>query len=288
LWQAEHVASKLAETGVDSEIVTIDTQGDQDVHTPLWKIDGVGVFTAAVDQALLAGEVDIGVHSLKDVPTQIHEDLVMGAVLERGPSRDVAFTKDHDAVSDRNGKGFTIATSSRRRSAQWLSRYPHDTIIPLRGNIQTRLVRLDDNDVDVVIMAEAAVARLAVYTQLMYVLDWMVPAPGQGAVCIIMRRGDEAVRVVRPLNDHSTQLAVEAERCFLQALDGGCSSAIGAHASIADGRIELVGTVHLPDGTKGLTVKGSAALDNRETLVATLVADALQLGAANMVEAGRA
>jgi hydroxymethylbilane synthase len=287
LWQARSVALLLHARGHATEVVCIDTSGDQDIQTPLWMFDGVGVFTAAVDQTILDGTVDIGVHSMKDVPTRLAEGLQIAAVLERGSHRDVVLTRQLHRPDDTDRSPWVVASSSRRRAAQWLERFPHDTIVPLRGSIQTRLGRLTDGDTDAVIMAEAALERLQVQTSHSHVLDWMVPAPAQGAICVVVAVGSPLHPMLQTLDDPASRVAVEAERAFLRALDGGCRSAIGAHASITGTTIDMVATVHQPDGRRGLAVRGSGPAAQAMELVGQLVQQARDLGAVALIEVGR-
>jgi hydroxymethylbilane synthase len=215
----------------------------------------VGVFTKELDQALLQNEVDLCVHSMKDVPTQLPAGIVAGFVPERGHAVDVF------VFQEKNWKRLpqrTIATSSLRRQAQWLFAYKNDHVVPLRGNIQTRIDKIKANNWDGAIFAQAGLERLstdpAVYTP----IDWMIPAPAQGAILVTTRAEEtKLLEKIKPLSHLPTQGCVQAERDFLRALQGGCSAPIGAHAGVHNNRISFVGSVTATDGSRHIEVRES-------------------------------
>ena len=179
LWQAHTLQDLLNAKGYATELVPIKSDGDLDLVQPLYEMGTVGIFTKTLDAALLNNRIDIAIHSMKDVPTQLPEGIQQAAVLERGPVLDV-LVKKANAVAFENPA--TIATGSLRRKAQWLAQYPNHNIVPLRGNIQTRLTKLKDGTWDGAIFAEAALVRLDTKTERVEILDWMIPAPAQGAL----------------------------------------------------------------------------------------------------------
>ena len=255
LWQARWVQNTLSNIGLTSELVPIHSSGDTNLVQPLYEMGVVGVFTKELDQALLQNEVDLCVHSMKDVPTQLPAGIVAGFVPERGHAGDVFVfqKKNWKRLPQR-----TIATSSLRRQAQWLFTYKNDRVVPLRGNIQTRIDKIKANNWDGAIFAQAGLERLstdpAVYTP----VDWMIPAPAQGAIVVTTRTNEtKLLEDIKPLSHLPTQDCVQAERDFLRALQGGCSAPIGAHARVQNNRISFVGSVTAPDGSRHIEVRES-------------------------------
>jgi hydroxymethylbilane synthase len=226
LWQARHVADLLRGVVPERtiELVEIETVGDQVRDVPLVQLGGDGAFTKAIQQALLDGRVDVAVHSLKDLPTFRVEGLMLTAVPKRGPTGDAFVSRKHRAFVELPA-GAVVATSSLRRSAQLLQRRPELNLIDMRGNVETRLRKLVEQDLDAIILAQAGLVRLGLADQITEVLDatWMFPAVGQGALGLECRCDDDAVRViVDRLNDAATRWAVLAERALLRGLGGGC------------------------------------------------------------------
>ncbi len=286
-WQTDVVSTALS-SAFNTTTVIIESQGDLDLSTPLWHSDGVGVFTAALDKALLEQQIDIAVHSMKDVPTTMPDGLCIMAVLPRGSIHDIIIMASPTFLMEAMEQRLTIGTSSRRRSAQWLHRYPHHTTVPLRGNIATRLSYLERGTMDGIMMAEAALQRLNITPQTLQRMEWMIPAPSQGAICIVGRISDTHIpETLLLLNDPDTALATTLERTFLAALDGGCSSAIGAIATVANLTVSMQCTVHSADGAKAIEVSGTAARTNANTLVADLVQQALRVGAGALISEAR-
>jgi hydroxymethylbilane synthase len=249
LWQANTVAEQLNHLGHKTEIVKIDSIGDVVLDKPLYELGITGVFTKNLDIALLNDKVDIAVHSFKDVPTKLPLGIVQAAILKRGDFNDVLVIKEDENFFTNDSA--VIATGSLRRKAQWLYRYPHHTITGLRGNVNTRLQKLEDNDWDGAIFAAAGLKRLKLLPEKEkhIKLDWMIPAPAQGAVMIAaLEKDEEILEICKELNDEKTAKCVGIERTFLQVLEGGCTAPIGALAMIWDDTIKFKGVLFSPDG----------------------------------------
>ena len=247
LWQANTVSNQLIHLGHKTEIIKIDSIGDEVLNKPLYELGTTGVFTKNLDVALLNDKIDIAVHSLKDVPTILPKGIVQAAVLKRGLYHDILVLKSDDAFFTR--KHATIATGSLRREAQWLHRFPNHSITGLRGNVNTRLKKLKDNDWDGAIFAMAGLKRIGLLPDDCMKLDWMLPAPAQGAVMIAaLEKDKELLNILDELNDKETELCVGLEREFLNKLEGGCSSPIGALAMIKDEELKFKGALFSKDG----------------------------------------
>ena len=211
-----------------------------------------GVFTKELDIALLNHQADAAVHSLKDVPIVLAKGLTLAAVLERAAYQDVLITKKGLPAKD---QPFTLATSSIRRKAQWLERYPHHRIENVRGNVETRIKKLFESDWDGLLMAKAAIDRLELKIENVHTLDWMLPAPGQGAVAIVCREEDEdLIQQLIHINHPTTFTSVTAERMFLHELKGGCSAPISSLVKNENGLLHFEGTVHSLDGKRNFRV----------------------------------
>ncbi|MCH8567324.1 MAG: hydroxymethylbilane synthase [Balneolales bacterium] len=267
-WQAEHVAAKLKSNGFITELVFIKTEGDRVLDTPLPLMGGKGVFTKALDDALLAGEIDIAVHSFKDIPTRLPEGLEVCSILEREDPRDVFVAKSGSGIPE--GEDCVIATSSHRRGGQWLNRFPGHRLTDIRGNVQTRLRKIRENNWHGAIFAAAGLKRVGLEGEISAYLDWMVPAPAQGAVAVMCRSADKAIiRVLQLLHHSETALCTKTERRFLQVLEGGCSAPLGAFARIEGDSIHFHGLMTSLDGSireeikMFIPVEQSAALGDR-------------------------
>ena len=264
LRQARLVETALNERGIDAELVTFKTTGDKKLDEPLSAIGAKGLFTHEIEVALAKGKVDCAVHSLKDLPTDLPDELEIVALLEREDPRDVlVVNRDVGAEGlDDLPAGSRVGTSSLRRRAQLLARRPDLEVVELRGNVPTRLSKVEKGSVHAAILAAAGLIRLDVQQRIAMFLDppdWL-PAPGQGAIAIEARKEDERARaLLRPLNDARTSLATRAERAFLAALEGGCQVPIGALVSAVGGTPTLYGM--LADLTGRHIVRGSRALD---------------------------
>jgi hydroxymethylbilane synthase len=238
IWQATQVKGLLSQYDFESELIFIKSEGDIDLVTPLYEIGVQGIFTRSLDTALLNNKIDIAVHSLKDVPTQLPQGISQAAVLKRGPVNDLLVFKNEQAQERYSclpihHSQLTIATSSIRRKAQWLNKYPNHVIHNLRGNINTRLKKLQEEDWDAAIFAQAGLERIDLRPQTSIVLDWMLPAPAQGAIVIVCRENDQySFDACRYFNDSETEICTKIERDFLRKLLGGCSTPISALAEI--------------------------------------------------------
>ncbi|MEX0684797.1 MAG: hydroxymethylbilane synthase [Balneolales bacterium] len=259
VWQAEWVAKKLNENGQETRLKYIKTEGDLVLDTPLPMMGGKGVFTKALDDALFIGEIDLAVHSLKDIPTQIPGGLVIGAIAKREDHRDVLVARNGLAfLDDPNYEGI-IASSSNRRMSQWLERYPKHKMTDIRGNVQTRLRKLKESHWDGAIFAAAGLIRLKLEHKADQYLDWMIPAPAQGAMAVMTREDDlETQKNLTPLHDAHTALCTKIERDYLNALEGGCSAPIGAFAKVINNQVYLKANIMNPDGSGRIDVEFSS------------------------------
>lgn len=261
VWQATQVKELLQQNGYSAELVYIKSEGDIDLQTPLYAMGVQGVFTRSLDIALLNHKIDIAVHSMKDVPVQLPQKIVQAAVLKRASYKDVFIYKDGvdmasllDAPPESGG--WIIATSSIRRKAQWLHRYPGTQIENLRGNVNTRLQKVAQSHWLGAIFAAAGLERIGLRPENSIDLDWMLPAPAQGAIMVVARQTDEHIlQACQPLNDETTAAAVKIERDFLKALMGGCSTPISALATADGGQMIFKGNIVMPDGSKKATVE---------------------------------
>lgn len=256
VWQADRVKEGLAQHGFASELVFIRSEGDIDLQTPLYEMGVQGVFTRSLDIALLDHRIDIAVHSMKDVPTQLPAGITQAAVLPRGPVHDLLVYKNDLQFLTQPSYAARIATSSIRRKAQWLHRYPAHQLHNLRGNVNTRLRKLGEEDWDGAIFAQAGLERIGIRPEKSIELDWMLPAPAQGAIMIVCRQDDErSAGACLPLNDPATALCTRIERDFLRALLGGCSTPISALAFIEEGDVYFEGQILSLDGSRKAEVE---------------------------------
>ena len=245
LKQANNVGAAIKKIGGEYELVLIQSVGDIDLKTPLHELGFTGVFTKALDMALLNGDIDIAVHSLKDVPTILPKGIRQGAVLKRDNPIDLLAIKGEIDFN----KNLTIATGSIRRKAQWLNKYPHHQIVGLRGNVHTRLQKLGDNQWDGAIFSQAGLQRVNLIPTNHKLLAWMVPAPAQGVVSISIAEGNtELATFINQLNHQDTERITQIERDFLNELEGGCTAPIGALAIIKNDEIYFKGMLTSPDG----------------------------------------
>lgn len=282
LWQAEYIKGRLAAAGVDAELLLISSDGEKDLVSPLYEMGVQGIFTKTLDTALLQKKIDIAVHSLKDVPTQLPAGLVLAAVPERGNFRDVLVYK-HNLPEP--GIPYTVATSSLRRSAQWKHRFEGHNTAVLRGNINTRISKLEQEaQWDAALFAAAGIERIQLAVPNSIELDWMIPAPAQGALAVVCRSDNKEIYdLCRKLNHEDSETACRAERSFLRSLMGGCSMPIGAHASIRDGRIFLNGCVLSIDGSRIARVDIDLALSEAENLGETAALELLEAGGRDII-----
>src|SRR5690606_34732011 len=253
LWQATTVQQKLEALGYDTILVPTKSIGDQVLDKPLYELGVTGIFTKALDVALLNNEIDIAVHSMKDVPTQLPKGIVQAAVLERANTHDILVHKGLGFLD--TDRPVTIATGSLRRKAQWLHRYPDHKVVDLRGNVNTRLIKLIENDWQGAIFAQAGLERIKLLPKDALLLDWMVPAPAQGAMVVAAKEEDAfSIAALAKLNDKNTEITTTIEREFLRTLEGGCTAPIGALATIKDRSVHFEGVLFSLDGRQRIGV----------------------------------
>ncbi|MFK7833279.1 MAG: hydroxymethylbilane synthase [Winogradskyella sp.] len=261
MWQAKTVQSQLEHLGHKTVLVPIKSTGDLVLDKPLYELGITGIFTKTLDIAMLKGIIDIAVHSLKDVPTILPKGIVQAAVLKRGNTNDtLVFKTNEEFLSAREA---VIATGSLRRRAQWLNRYPTHTIVGLRGNVNSRLEKLETNeDWNGAIFAAAGLGRLELTPENSVNLSWMIPAPAQGAVMIAALKADEETRAIcAEINDEQTEICTSIEREFLNRLEGGCTAPIGALAYVnKTGELNFKGILLSKDGTKKIEVSKVATI----------------------------
>ncbi|MGB0896956.1 MAG: hydroxymethylbilane synthase [Flavobacteriaceae bacterium] len=251
LWQAETVQQKLENLGYKTELVPVKSTGDVVLDKPLYELGITGIFTKTLDVAMLNGTVDIAVHSMKDVPTILPIGIRQSAVLTRANSMDILV---HKGLEFLEAEG-TIATGSLRRKAQWLHKYPNHKVVDLRGNVNLRLQKLNDNDWGGAIFAKAGLERIEVLPENYIDLSWMVPAPAQGAVVVhTMTDDDFTTEAVAKLNDINTEMCTAVEREFLRELEGGCTAPIGALATIENNLMSFEGVLFSLDGEQKIEV----------------------------------
>ncbi|MDB5232224.1 MAG: hemC [Chitinophagaceae bacterium] len=256
VWQAEEVKRLLALNGFASELVYIKSEGDIDLQTPLYQMGVQGVFTRSLDIALLNEQIDIAVHSMKDVPTVLAAGIIQAAVLKRASYKDLVVYKHNDNFLEDFYGPAIIATSSTRRKAQWLHRYPNHSIENLRGNVNTRLQKLSGSEWHGAIFAAAGLERINLRPINSVELNWMLPAPAQGAIMIVCREKDDfAAGATSLLNDANTALCTKLERDFLKELLGGCSTPISALAQFDGDKIKFEGNIVSPDGKMKAEIK---------------------------------
>jgi hydroxymethylbilane synthase len=302
VWQAALVKDELAKSGVGSELVYIKSDGDIDLVTPIYAMNVQGVFTKALDAALLSGRIDIAVHSMKDVPTQLAQGIAQAAVLKRASYKDIFVYKDEAIISrlclgkpvfshpsgPGGDGGIVIATSSVRRKAQWLHRYPNHTIENLRGNVNTRLRKVQESNWDGAIFAAAGLERIHVRPANSIELNWMLPAPAQGAIMVACRENDNtALQLCSPLNDEATALCAKLERDFLKTLMGGCSTPISALAEINEDMLSFRGSIFSVDGKHNAAIEKNISRHSNINLANFGIECAnwvLQNGGANIVQ----
>ncbi|MCB1868656.1 MAG: hydroxymethylbilane synthase [Gammaproteobacteria bacterium] len=283
MWQAEHVSSLLRKEhpGLQVELIGMSTQGDKILDTPLAKIGGKGLFVKELEQGMLSNRADIAVHSMKDVPVDLPEGLHLAVILEREDPRD-AFVSNRYKSLDDLPKGAVLGTSSLRRQCQIAEQRPDLKIKSLRGNVNTRLSKLDEGRFDAIILASAGLKRLGFKKRITTLLEpeQSLPAIGQGAIGIECRTDDERVNsLVAPLHDLETALCVVAERAMNNRLMGGCQVPIAGYAVINHNRIYMRGLVGEPDGSRIIRSENSAPATQAEALGASLAEDLLGQGA---------
>ena len=286
LWQSNWVKSEIMSRhpGIEVGLSVISTKGDRvlDVSLPKLGEQGKGLFTKELEEAILARRADLAVHSLKDLPTEVPRGLRIAAICEREDVRDALVAREGIDSFDTLPRAASLGTSSLRRQAQLLARRGDLLIRPVRGNVDTRLRKLDSGEFDAVVLAAAGLHRLGHGDRITQYLseDFMVPAVGQGALAIETRDNDEEVdAIVRELDHNATRLACTAERAFLKGLGGGCLVPIGGHAQVDSGVLRLLGVVIKPDGSEAVRGERRARIEDAEGLGQQLAEDLLMRGA---------
>ena len=289
LWQAEYVAAELERRfpEISAELVKMVTRGDKILDAPLAKIGGKGLFVKELEQGMLEGTADIAVHSMKDVPVEFPEGLHLAAILKREDPTD-AFVANHYASLDDLPADARIGTSSLRRQCQIKERFPQAEILSLRGNVNTRLAKLDAGDYDAIILASAGLIRLGMADRIKQPLDTAIslPAIGQGAIGIECRSGDAEInRILSALHDTETGICVTAERAMNRRLNGGCQVPIAGFAEIKGGELFMRGLVGNPDGSVLYRSERAGSLEQAEAIGQLIAEDLLTQGADAILQA---
>ncbi len=262
LQQAALVENLFKSKGTKTELIRIKAQADIDLTTPLHQFGRMGIFTKVLDEALYSKQVDIAVHSLKDYPTKLPMGIELPAVLERGSPEDILVYKVSIEFLNNPDLSATIATGSIRRIAQWKSRYPYHQLSDLRGNVQTRLKKLEDHNWQGAIFAKAGLERTGLLPKNHLVLNWMIPAPAQGIIALTCRSDDrELIETLKEANHQKTFSEARIERQFLNTVEGGCSAPVGAKADITSQKIILRAGIFNLNGEDKTTIQTTYRLD---------------------------
>tara|TARA_R110002074_G_scaffold352962_1_gene524486 strand:+ start:80338 stop:81252 length:915 start_codon:yes stop_codon:yes gene_type:complete len=261
LWQANVVKSQLERLGYQTLLIPITSTGDIVLDKPLYELGITGIFTKTLDVAMIQGQIDIAVHSMKDVPTLLPKGIIQTAVLKRASHDDILVTKALFNYEEE----CTIATGSLRRKAQWLNRYPHHKVVGLRGNVNTRLQSLTDSDWQGAIFAKAGLERIDLLPENYQDLHWMIPAPAQGAMVVVANEEDTfCVEATSKLNHKDSQICTGIEREFLRVLEGGCTAPIGAFAGVIKDKILFKGILLSLDGKEKIEIEETASINQIE------------------------
>lgn len=287
LWQAHTVEKKLKDLGYPTEIVAVKSTGDIILDKPLYELGITGIFTKTLDVAMLKGEVDIAVHSMKDVPTALPIGIVQAAVLERASTLDILVHKgDLSFLENSATIPTTIGTGSLRRKAQWLHKYPTHHVEDLRGNVNTRMQKLNDNHWNGAIFAAAGLERINLKPETYLNLDWMIPAPAQGAMMVVAMENDSFSRnALAQLNHKETENCTFVERQFLKTLEGGCTAPIGALAEINEDVITLRGVLFSLDGKHKLEIEKTVKIDLYQNFGELCATEILNNGGSELMKA---
>ena len=278
LWQAHTVEKKLNDLGYKTQIIAVKSQGDLLLDKPLYELGITGIFTKTLDIAMINGQVDIAVHSMKDVPTALPIGIVQAAVLERANTLDILVHKGNLNFLQQKG---TIATGSLRRQAQWWNKYPNHTVVDLRGNVNTRMQKLQESDWNGAIFAAAGLERINLKPENYINLDWMIPAPAQGAMLVVAMANDDFTKeAVAQLNDIETEICTHIERQFLKTLEGGCTAPIGALATYNEKEdvIQFRGVLFSIDGKEKIEIEKSVPVEQWKKLGYESAQEILQNG----------
>lgn len=284
-WQAKQVSRQLEKLGRATELIFIKSKGDIDLSTPLTEMGGKGVFTKALDDAQLRGDIDIAVHSFKDLPTENPLPLKVAAVLEREDPRDTLVAPEGDGFLEDPGYEAVIATGSNRRRAQWLNRYPAHSIVNIRGNVNTRIEKVNSKGWDGAVFAAAGLLRIGLDRHITQYLDWMIPAAAQGAMAVTVRKDDaEMEEVIGLLNHRETALCTKIERDFLHDMEAGCSAPVGAYALITDDDLYFRAVALTIDGSERFDYENNVSADEAEALGHKAAETLLNEGAIKVIE----
>jgi hydroxymethylbilane synthase len=298
LWQAHTVEKMLHDLGHKTEIIAVKSQGDLLLDKPLYELGITGIFTKTLDIAMINGEIDIAVHSMKDVPTALPIGMIQAAVLKRANEKDILVYKKNLDFLQENG---TIATGSLRRQAMWLNKYPNHKVVDLRGNVNTRMQKLQENNWNGAIFAAAGLERLNLKPSLTpspspkergatnvinhVTLDWMIPAPAQGAMVVHAMQNDEFCKnAVAELNDLETDICTYIERQFLRTLEGGCTAPIGALATFNEDEIAFKGILLSIDGKQKIAVDKIVLIQEWKKLGYNLAQEILNNGGTELMK----
>ena len=284
LWQAHTVQKKLNDLGYKTEIIAVKSQGDIILDKPLYELGITGIFTKTLDIAMINGQVDIAVHSMKDVPTALPIGIVQAAVLKRANTLDILVHKGNLDFLEGNA---TIATGSLRRQAQWLHKYPNHTVVDLRGNVNTRMQKLNESDWSGAVFAAAGLERINLKPTDFINLDWMIPAPAQGAMVVVaMGNDDFTLDAVSQLNDIETEICTYIERQFLKTLEGGCTAPIGALARYCEleDTFTFKGSLLSIDGKQKLEIEKIVPVEEWKKLGFNCAKEILDNGGAELMK----
>ncbi len=282
LWQAKTVEKLLNDLDYKTEIIAVKSQGDLLLDKPLYELGITGIFTKTLDIAMINGEIDIAVHSMKDVPTALPIGMMQAAVLKRANVLDIlVYNKNLDFLENSG----TIATGSLRRQAMWLNKYPNHEVVDLRGNVNTRMQKLKDNNWNGAIFAAAGLERINLKPENFIDLNWMIPAPAQGAMVIHAMQNDEfSKNAVAELNDLETDICTYIERQFLRTLEGGCTAPIGALATFDENEISFKGILLSIDGNQKIEVEKVVPIQEWKKLGYTLAQEILNNGGIELMK----
>lgn len=288
LWQADYVEAKLRERYPELHVVQkrMTTKGDRVLDAPLAKIGGKGLFTKELEQAMLASEIDLAVHSLKDMPTELPEGLMLAAVTERFDPGDAVVSPRYQTLANLP-QGAKVGTSSLRRRAQLLAKRPDLEIVSLRGNVNTRLKKLEEENFDAIILAVAGLKRLGFHDRITEVLsrEICLPAVGQGALAIEARADDETtLSLIAFLDDAATRVAARAERAFLARVEGGCQVPVGVYAEAADEALEMEAVIASIDGERLYRRKKAGSTLDAEKIGRALAEELLAMGGKEILQ----
>jgi len=284
LWQAHTVQKKLTDLGYTTEIVAVKSTGDIILDKPLYELGITGIFTKTLDIAMINGDIDIAVHSMKDVPTALPNGIVQAAVLERANVLDLLI---HKGNPDFENQSSTIATGSLRRQAMWLNKYPNHKVVDLRGNVNTRMQKLQDNDWDGAVFAAAGLERINIKPENYINLDWMIPAPAQGAMLVVAKENDNyTLDALSQLNHIETEICTYIERQFLRTLEGGCTAPIGSLVRYNEDEdtLHFQGILLSIDGKQKLEINKTVAIEEWKKLGFYAAQEILNNGGAELMQ----